>query len=258
MDVDCVDLHGLDRHGPRGDAVRRSIEPQARLARVRRQVAQHRAGRLSGSRQGRGAPRPLRSSSTRARCARPARACWCRRASRMPVLEKLQALGRKLQPGDPLDPATRSGAMVDETQMQRVLGYIESGRNDGATPARWAGGACARTAAAITSSRPCSTACVRHMAIAREEIFGPVLATISFETVDEAIADRQRRDLRTRRRGLDARCNRCAPHGARVAGRHGLHQLLRRRMTSRCRSVASSSPASAATSRCTLWTSTPN
>ncbi|HYB34274.1 MAG TPA: aldehyde dehydrogenase family protein, partial [Steroidobacteraceae bacterium] len=48
------------------------------------------------------------------------------------VLEKVQAIGRTLQPGDPLDPATQLGAIVDETQMKRVLGYIESGRSDGA------------------------------------------------------------------------------------------------------------------------------
>src|ERR1700688_3708114 len=48
------------------------------------------------------------------------------------LLEKVQAVSRKMQPGDPLDPATRLGAIVDETQMKRVLGYIDSGRNDGA------------------------------------------------------------------------------------------------------------------------------
>src|SRR5256714_14326674 len=49
------------------------------------------------------------------------------------VLEKVQALSAKRQPGDPLDPATQLGAIVDETQMKRVLGYIEAGRRDGAS-----------------------------------------------------------------------------------------------------------------------------
>src|SRR5215469_17899121 len=48
------------------------------------------------------------------------------------VLEKVQAISRTLQPGDPLDANTKLGAIVDETQMKRVLGYIESGRQDGA------------------------------------------------------------------------------------------------------------------------------
>ena len=48
------------------------------------------------------------------------------------VLEKIANVGRHMQPGDPLDPATRLGAIVDETQMKRVLSYIDSGRTDGA------------------------------------------------------------------------------------------------------------------------------
>src|SRR5205814_3594616 len=48
------------------------------------------------------------------------------------VLEKVQAISRGLEPGDPLDPATQLGAIVDETQMKRVLGYIDAGRRDGA------------------------------------------------------------------------------------------------------------------------------
>ncbi len=69
-----------------------------------------------------------RFSSTRARCARRARGCWFRKASRIALLEKVAGLARAMQPGDPLDPATRLGAMVDEVQMKRVLGYIEAGR----------------------------------------------------------------------------------------------------------------------------------
>jgi acyl-CoA reductase-like NAD-dependent aldehyde dehydrogenase len=103
------------------------------------------------------------------------------------VLEKLQALGRKLQPGDPLDPATRLGAIVDETQMKRVLGYIESGRNDGATLRL--GGRRVREDSGGYFIEPTVFDGVRPaMAIAREEIFGPVLATITFKTVDEALA----------------------------------------------------------------------
>ena len=103
------------------------------------------------------------------------------------VLEKVQALGRTLQPGDPLDPATRLGAIVDETQMKRVLGYIESGPQRRRHTCASAAGACARTAAATSSSRPCSTDVQPAMTIAREEIFGPVLSAITFKTVDEAL-----------------------------------------------------------------------
>jgi acyl-CoA reductase-like NAD-dependent aldehyde dehydrogenase len=102
------------------------------------------------------------------------------------VLEKVQAIGRTLQPGDPLDPATRLGAIVDETQMKRVLGYIDSGREAGAS-IRF-GGRRAREDSGGFFVEPTVFEGVKPaMAIAREEIFGPVLAAITFKTVDEAI-----------------------------------------------------------------------
>ena len=48
-------------------------------------------------------------------------------------LEKLVARAKKLQPGDPLDPKTRLGAIVSEQQMKTVLGYIEAGKRKGRT-----------------------------------------------------------------------------------------------------------------------------
>ena len=48
------------------------------------------------------------------------------------VVEKVAAAGRRLVPGDPLDPATRLGAIVDQTQLSTVLGYIDAGREEGA------------------------------------------------------------------------------------------------------------------------------
>src|SRR6266566_5988868 len=102
------------------------------------------------------------------------------------VLEKVQALSAKRQPGDPLDPATQLGAIVDETQMKRVLGYIEAGRRDGASVR--VGGRRVREESGGYFIEPTVFEGVRPaMAIAREEIFGPVLSAITFRTVDEAI-----------------------------------------------------------------------
>jgi acyl-CoA reductase-like NAD-dependent aldehyde dehydrogenase len=102
------------------------------------------------------------------------------------VLEKIQAIGRTMQPGDPLDPATRLGAIVDETQMKKVLGYIDSGRADGAS-VRF-GGRRVREDSGGYFVEPTVFEGVRPtMSIAREEIFGPVLATITFKTVEEAL-----------------------------------------------------------------------
>jgi 4-guanidinobutyraldehyde dehydrogenase/NAD-dependent aldehyde dehydrogenase len=102
------------------------------------------------------------------------------------VLERVQAIGRTLQPGDPLDPATRLGAIVDETQMKRVLGYIESGRNDGAS-IRFGGRRVREDSGGYFIEPTVFEGVKPGMAIAREEIFGPVLSAITFKTVDEAV-----------------------------------------------------------------------
>ena len=102
------------------------------------------------------------------------------------MLEKIAAVGRKMQPGDPLDPATRLGAIVDETQMKRVLSYIDAGKTDGAKVAL--GGKRVREDSGGFYVEPTVfDGVLPAMRIAREEIFGPVLATISFKNVDEAI-----------------------------------------------------------------------
>jgi acyl-CoA reductase-like NAD-dependent aldehyde dehydrogenase len=103
------------------------------------------------------------------------------------VLEKVQAIGKRMQPGDPLDPATKLGAIVDDVQMKRVLGYIETGREEGARVAF--GGRRARPESGGYFVEPTVFDGVTPMMrIAREEIFGPVLATITFDKLEEAVA----------------------------------------------------------------------
>ena len=103
-----------------------------------------------------------------------------------PFLEKLQKVARSMVPGDPLDPETRLGAIVDEAQMNRVLGYIDAGKRDGANVRL--GGSRVREASGGFYVEPTVFDGVSpRMKIAREEIFGPVLATLTFKTVDEAI-----------------------------------------------------------------------
>jgi acyl-CoA reductase-like NAD-dependent aldehyde dehydrogenase len=102
------------------------------------------------------------------------------------LLERIAVVGRAMRPGDPLDPATKLGAIVDEAQMKRVLSYIDIGRSDGAQVAL--GGARVRQETGGFYVEPTVFDGVRpDMRIAREEIFGPVLATITFKDVDEAI-----------------------------------------------------------------------
>ncbi len=102
------------------------------------------------------------------------------------LLEKVMAVGRKLQPGHPLDPATRMGAMVDKTQMERVLGYIETGRKEGAE-IRMGGGRVNEETGGYYIEPTVFDKVDNKMTIAQEEIFGPVLATLTFDDLDAAL-----------------------------------------------------------------------
>jgi len=105
---------------------------------------------------------------------------------REPLLERIAQIARTMSPGDPLDPDTVLGAMVDEIQTQRVLDYIASGRSEGARLAL--GGQRVRRDSGGCYIEPTVFDGVRQsMRIAREEIFGPVLATLSFHDLDEAL-----------------------------------------------------------------------
>jgi gamma-glutamyl-gamma-aminobutyraldehyde dehydrogenase len=90
-------------------------------------------------------------------------------------------------PGDPLDAKTVMGALVDDGQLKTVLGYIESGKEEGARCL--AGGEQARSETGGYYVAPTVFDGVRNdMRIAREEIFGPVLSILRFDTEEEAIA----------------------------------------------------------------------
>jgi acyl-CoA reductase-like NAD-dependent aldehyde dehydrogenase len=100
--------------------------------------------------------------------------------------ERLLQKARERPPGDPLDPATRTGPLVDKEQMTRVLAYVEAGRADGATLR--AGGSQTRVETGGWYVEPTVFTDVgNQMRIAREEIFGPVVSLIRFSEVDEAV-----------------------------------------------------------------------
>ncbi|AOU97410.1 aldehyde dehydrogenase PuuC [Acidihalobacter yilgarnensis] len=101
-------------------------------------------------------------------------------------LEKVIAAGEAMQPGDPLDPATRMGAIVDDIQLDRVMGYIEAGRAGGAT-LRLGGERVLTESGGYFIAPTIFDNVTNDMKIAREEIFGPVLSTITFENEDEAL-----------------------------------------------------------------------
>ena len=90
------------------------------------------------------------------------------------------------KPGNPLDPATNVGALVDTQQMDTVLSYIEAGHADGAKLV--AGGKRIMEETGGTYVEPTIFDGVNNaMRIAQEEIFGPVLSVLTFDTAEEAI-----------------------------------------------------------------------
>ncbi|UVE17696.1 aldehyde dehydrogenase [Pseudomonas sp. LS44] len=90
------------------------------------------------------------------------------------------------KPGNPLDPQTNVGALVDTQQMNTVLAYIESGHSDGATLV--VGGKRTLEETGGVYVEPTIFDGVSNaMKIAREEIFGPVLSVITFEDAEEAV-----------------------------------------------------------------------
>ena len=100
------------------------------------------------------------------------------------VVEGLAGAAAAQVLGDPLDPATTMGALVNAKQRETVLGYIEKGHQDGARLV--AGGATTGTRGYFVQPTIFADA-NNDMTIAREEIFGPVGTVIPFDDVDEAI-----------------------------------------------------------------------
>jgi gamma-glutamyl-gamma-aminobutyraldehyde dehydrogenase/4-guanidinobutyraldehyde dehydrogenase/NAD-dependent aldehyde dehydrogenase len=101
-------------------------------------------------------------------------------------LEKALALVPQYQPGNPLDKSTVMGAIVDQTQLDSVLRYIESGKLEGAQLI--AGGEQALRETGGCYVQPTIFDGVKSdMTIAREEIFGPVLSVLSFTDAADVV-----------------------------------------------------------------------
>lgn len=100
-------------------------------------------------------------------------------------LDKVISISKGIRVGDPLDPETQMGALVDETQMKRVLGYIESGVSEGAKVVL--GGGRIKDHEGYFVEPTVFDEVDNKMKIAREEIFGPVIASITVNDVEEAV-----------------------------------------------------------------------
>ncbi|MEE1890180.1 aldehyde dehydrogenase [Pseudomonas carassii] len=102
-------------------------------------------------------------------------------------VERLLRQAREWLPGDPLDPASRAGAIVDAGQTARIEAAIAQGRAEGARLL------CGGERLSVNGSQNFITPTIftdvrQDMALSREEIFGPVLAVSTFDDEEQAIA----------------------------------------------------------------------
>lgn len=102
------------------------------------------------------------------------------------LVEKVMQVGKSIRFGDPLDPATQMGAIVDQDQFAKVLSYIGLGQEEGARLLMGGRKAFAETGGFYVE--PTVFDGVRNdMRIAQEEIFGPVLSVLTFKDAEEAV-----------------------------------------------------------------------
>jgi aldehyde dehydrogenase (NAD+) len=104
------------------------------------------------------------------------------------LMSKVIERANKMVAGDPLNPKTRLGAIVSKEQMDTVMRYIDSGKSEGAKLVAGGERTDIGTGKGYFVKPTIFDDVDPKMKIAREEIFGPVLATIRFKDLDDAIA----------------------------------------------------------------------
>ena len=102
------------------------------------------------------------------------------------LLERLLDISRKVPFGDPLNERTKIGAMISEVHASKVHSYVEAGKAAGAE--LLLGGERVGEDTGLYYSPTVFSGVTAEMSIARDEIFGPVLSTLTFKTADEAVA----------------------------------------------------------------------
>jgi gamma-glutamyl-gamma-aminobutyraldehyde dehydrogenase len=103
------------------------------------------------------------------------------------LVERVAAMAGTLRQGHPLDPATQLGTLIEERHLSKVMGLIDAGRSAGAS-LRLGGRRVLEELGGWYVEPTIFADANNAMAIAREEIFGPVLTVIPFDRDDEAVA----------------------------------------------------------------------
>ncbi|MGH3441835.1 MAG: betaine-aldehyde dehydrogenase [Nitriliruptorales bacterium] len=104
-------------------------------------------------------------------------------------IERLRLRTLKMRTGDPLDPGTDVGALISAGHLDKVLGYIEAGKVGGAELVCGGGRPSDPALAGGFFVEPTVfDACTDDMTIVQEEIFGPVMSVLVFDSEDEVVA----------------------------------------------------------------------
>ena len=104
-------------------------------------------------------------------------------------IAKLTERARTLKLGDPLDPTTDVGPVITKDQQQRIERYLEGAKAEGATAVVGGGVPQGKQFETGNWIEPTVfTGVTNDMTIAREEVFGPVLSVLTYDTIDEAVA----------------------------------------------------------------------
>ncbi|WP_438752426.1 aldehyde dehydrogenase family protein [Pararhizobium sp. O133] len=101
------------------------------------------------------------------------------------VVRRVAELSAKVKVGDPLDPSTQVGAIITPQHLEKIIGYVAAASGNGATVSH--GGSALDLGSGQFMSPTILSSVTPDMAVAREEVFGPVLSVLTFETTEEAI-----------------------------------------------------------------------
>jgi len=102
-------------------------------------------------------------------------------------VERLTQFSQTLRVGDGLDPAVQLGPLISEKQLERVLKYVGVGREEGARLSQGGNRLGGELAPGYFVEPTVFSGVHNEMTIAREEIFGPVISVIPFDTIDDAL-----------------------------------------------------------------------
>jgi len=152
-------------------------------------------------------------------------------------IQELVQVAKSIKVGDPSKPETEQGAQVSEDQFNKVLGYIDIAKNE--DKAEIATGGCRVGDRGYFIEPTVIDGVTNDMRVAQEEIFGPVIAAIEFDTIEKALEEGNAiqyglsagvwtKDLKKAHQVAHALPQKGPPGGARVARGDGVGQHLQR------------------------------